>query len=178
MLLYFIHYISTTNPDIWTGWNTETFDIPYMVNRISRVLDSDHVKKLSPFGYIREKNVIIQGREIQTFELYGVVSLDYLELYQTLPQPRQGPFDMGYVAQQEKLTAQKLDLPGESFKDNYDNYFQTFVQYSAVDSIVIKELDEKLKLIDIVFSLATLQTHSVPCCRGKSSFSTTLQNAR
>jgi len=156
MLLYFIHYISTTNPDIWTGWNTETFDIPYMVNRISRVLDSDHVKKLSPFGYIREKNVIIQGREIQTFELYGVVSLDYLELYQTLPQPRQGPFDMGYVAQQEKLTAQKLDLPGESFKDNYDNHFQTFVQYSAVDSIVIKELDEKLKLIDIVFSLAYL----------------------
>ena len=156
LLKYFINYVTLEKPDIWTGWNIDQFDVPYIVNRIAIILDSAHVKMLSPFNYIREKNLIIQGKEVQTFELYGVVILDYLELYKTLPQPRQGPFGMGYVAQQEGLKTQKLDLPGESFKDNYDNYFQTFVQYSAVDSIVIKELDDKLKLIDIVFALSYL----------------------
>ena len=37
------------NPDIVTGWNVEFFDMPYIVNRIRRVLGHHAVKKLSPW---------------------------------------------------------------------------------------------------------------------------------
>ena len=31
--------------DILTGWNSEGFDIPYMVNRVARVLSKSHTRK-------------------------------------------------------------------------------------------------------------------------------------
>ena len=37
------------SPDIVTGWNIEFFDIPYIVNRIKRVLGNSMAKKLSPW---------------------------------------------------------------------------------------------------------------------------------
>ena len=36
-------------PDIVTGWNIEIFDIPYLINRITRVLGVEQAYKLSPF---------------------------------------------------------------------------------------------------------------------------------
>lgn len=37
------------SPDVVTGWNTDFFDIPYIVNRIGRVLGGNAVNKLSPW---------------------------------------------------------------------------------------------------------------------------------
>lgn len=71
----------TNTPDIISGWNTVGFDIPYLVNRLSRVLSSDDASRLSPWGKIEQRNVTIQGRDSLMFDIFGIQQLDYLELF-------------------------------------------------------------------------------------------------
>ena len=44
------------SPDVVTGWNIDGFDIPYIVNRIRRILGHEVHKKLSPWGMVEERN--------------------------------------------------------------------------------------------------------------------------
>ena len=71
------------SPDIITGWNVRFFDIPYLVNRIGNVLGEREAKRLSPWSVIKERTVRKMNRENQTYEIVGISTLDYYELYQT-----------------------------------------------------------------------------------------------
>ena len=69
--------------DVLTGWNSESFDIPYLVNRIKRVLSRSHTRKLCLWEkYPKEKTIVKYGKEQITYVLFGRVHLDYLLLYQ------------------------------------------------------------------------------------------------
>ena len=48
----FINAFAEIQPTVITGWNTDNFDIPYLVNRIKKVLGAQAVKKLSPAGIV------------------------------------------------------------------------------------------------------------------------------
>ena len=52
MLMRFINAFAEIQPTVITGWNTDNFDIPYLVNRIKKVLGAQAVKKLSPVGIV------------------------------------------------------------------------------------------------------------------------------
>ena len=65
--------------DILSGWNSETFDIPYMVNRVERVLSRSHTRKFCLWQkFPRERTLIKFGKENQAYELQGRIHLDYL----------------------------------------------------------------------------------------------------
>lgn len=154
LLKYFIEYQVATKPDIWTGWNTSGFDIPYIINRIVRLFDENTVKRLSPFNFIKEKTFYIRGKEVQSYEIYGIVDLDYLALYKKFgTYSAKESYTLGFISQEE-LGETKLDLPGSSFRDSYINHFNTFVRYNAIDSILVKKLESKLKLIELAFAMA------------------------
>lgn len=154
LLSAFIAFTQKTAPDIWTGWNIDQFDVPYLINRIMRLFDENTARKLSPFNIIREKTIKIRGKEIQTYEIFGIVSLDYLELYKKYgTYGNKESWALGFISQEE-LGRTKLDLPGTSFRDSYVNHFRTFVKYNAIDSILVKELESKLKLIELAFAMA------------------------
>jgi len=68
-------------PDVVTGWNIDFFDVPYLVNRFRMVLGEDEAKKLSPWNYMWERKVTINGRELIQYNIGGVSALDYIELY-------------------------------------------------------------------------------------------------
>ncbi len=84
MLQDFIDWWSDplNTPDVVTGWNSRLFDIPYIVNRIARVLDNTEVNKLSPWGTIEQKTTVKMGKEEVYFHIYGIQQLDYLDLFQ------------------------------------------------------------------------------------------------
>ena len=154
LLKRFIEYNVKTRPDVWSGWNTSQFDIPYIVNRIKLLFNDAMVKKLSPFGLIREKTLNIRGRDVQTYDIYGVVDLDYLELYKKFgTYSAKESYALGFIAQEE-LGESKLELPGNSFVDAYMNYFPTFVQYNAKDTVLVKRMDAKKNLIRLAFNMA------------------------
>ena len=80
LLTKFMQYWSTFTPNIVTGWNTETFDLPYIVNRITNLgLD---VSKLSPWKKVGIRNIPGRhGENEVTADILGVDCIDYLPLY-------------------------------------------------------------------------------------------------
>jgi DNA polymerase elongation subunit (family B) len=84
LLLNFLDFWSyeKNTPDVVTGWNTRLFDIPYLANRIHRVLGEQMVKKLSPWGIVNYRQIAVKGKQLDTYELYGIQQLDYYDLFQ------------------------------------------------------------------------------------------------
>lgn len=155
MLKRFMEHWQANFPDIVTGWNTDTFDFPYLINRIVRVLGDDWVKKLSPFGTVNERTIEIFGKEVQTYDIIGVTQLDYLNLYKKFTYSSQESYTLGAITQLE-LGDTKVESPYESFKDFYTKDWDLFVEYNVKDADLVMRLDDKMKLIELVIGVAYL----------------------
>ena len=155
MLMAFINHWASAPPEIYTGWNTQPFDTPYLINRIMRVLGEDWVNKLSPFGIVREKMKKINNVETQTYEIYGVAELDYLALYKKFTYGAKENYSLGFISELE-LGKTKLEIESDSFYDSYTNHYSKFVKYNALDSLLVKEIDEKMGLIGLIMSISYL----------------------
>lgn len=143
-------------PDILTGWNTEFFDIPYLVNRFNKILGDNEAKKLSPWGYLAERKVINMGREMIHYLITGVACLDYIELYKWYAPggKSQESYKLDAIANVE-LGERKLSY------DEYDNLhalyrlnFQKFIEYNIKDVQLVLRLEDKLKLVEMAVTLA------------------------
>lgn len=144
----------TWNPDIITGWNIEFFDIPYLVNRITKLLGEQEAKKLSPWKILEEYEVESRGNKTQVYRPMGVAVLDYLHLYKKFTYVQQESYALGNIAYEE-LGERKLDYSEyESLLDLYKNDYQKFIDYNIKDVDLVTRLDDKLKLIELVYALA------------------------
>jgi len=148
----FLLFMEKMQPDIITGWNVRFFDIPYLVRRINMILGDGASKRLSFWKYIREKTVIMNGKENVTYDLYGTSIIDYYEIYKkNVLEPRES-YKLDFIAQVE-LGDNKLPFDG-SFKEFYSNHYQTFVEYNIQDVALVDRLEAKLKLIELTLSVA------------------------
>jgi DNA polymerase elongation subunit (family B) len=153
MLRTFINFWASSYPDILTGWNCESFDIVYLANRIKRELDETYVKKLSPFGLIYDKSIIINGKDVPTYDIVGITVLDYLNLYKKFGQKKLEQYTLDVVCEEE-LGEKKLELPGLTWKENYAPQNQEiFTTYNIRDVELVSKLDDKLKLIDLILGM-------------------------
>lgn len=156
MLNQFINDWQSHYPDIVSGWNTEGFDIPYLINRIVNTVGSARAKKLSPWGILKERTIQSRGKEIDTFDILGITHIDYLEAYKKFgTYSGKESYALSFIAQEE-LGEDKLEMPGSSFYDNWENHHDTFVQYNYRDSLLVEKLDKKKKLFDTLISTAYL----------------------
>ena len=156
LLEMFLKLWSDKCPDAMTGWNTKFFDVPYLVNRIRKILGEDEVKKLSPWGMIRERTAHVMNREMTVYELVGVGELDYLELYKWYsPNGKsQESYKLDNIASVE-LGKKKLSYDDyDNLHDLYKRNFQLFIEYNIVDVELIEEMDDKLKLLELALTLA------------------------
>lgn len=154
LLTKFIHGWHALDLDIVTGWNIEFFDIPYLVNRIKRVLGDTEARKLSPWGMISERNVDFKGKKNQSYELFGISVLDYYQLYRKFMFGNQESYKLDYIAQIE-LGEKKVDYTEYgSLLELYKNNFQKFIEYNVHDCILVERLDDKLKFIEQVMAFA------------------------
>ena len=154
LLTKFIHGWHALDLDIVTGWNIEFFDIPYLINRIKRVLGESEARKLSPWGIISERNVEFKGKKNQSYELLGVSVLDYYQLYRKFTFGNQESYKLDYIAQVE-LGEKKVDYSEYgSLNDLYKENFQKFVEYNIKDCLLVERLDDKLKFIEQVMAFA------------------------
>lgn len=156
LLKMFLKLWNEKCPDALTGWNTKFFDVPYLVNRIRKILGEDEVKKLSPWGMIRERKTHVMNREQIVYELVGVGDLDYLELYKWYsPSGKsQESYKLDNIASVE-LGKKKLSYDDyDNLHDLYKRNFQLFIEYNIVDVELIEEMDDKLKLLELALTLA------------------------
>lgn len=143
-------------PDVITGWNVEFFDMPYIINRITRLMGPDSAKRLSPWGLLSEREVEIAGRTFNIPIIVGITILDYLQLHRKFSFTNQESYKLDHIAFVE-LGEKKLDynaLGYDNLTDFYNNDFQNYINYNIRDVQLVDRLEDKLKFIEQVFALA------------------------
>ena len=140
-------------PDIVTGWNIEFFDIPYLVARMDRVFGNDAKNSLSPYNMTRRKGVTRNNKEETTYDIKGVSILDYLDLYKKFTYNVQESYKLDYIAEVE-LGKNKLESGFDTFKEFYDKDWHRFIDYNIIDTKLIDELEDKMKLIELIATMS------------------------
>lgn len=153
LLSTFLRFWQMTAPDIITGWNTQLFDMPYLLQRIRRILGEDRAKDLSPWRVVNDRNITMNGRELLTADIFGISNLDYLDLYKKFTYSAQESYKLDYIAQQE-LGRKKLEHGYETFKEHYTEDWQSFVEYNVIDVELVDALEDKMKLIELIITMA------------------------
>lgn len=141
MLIKFINYFSEIQPTVISGWNTDGYDIPYLINRIKKVLGTKSANKLSPAG------IVEWNKHRERYKIFGVSSLDYIKLYKNFTYSELPNYRLDTVAKTE-LGKGKIEYDGD-----LDLLFETdinkFIEYNMTDVDLVYELDEKLQLIGL-----------------------------
>ena len=156
LLEKFLLFWEKKYPEAISGWNIESFDIPYIVKRIEKTLGSNHVKRLSPWKYVREASIkdAKTGKEIETYKIYGINILDYMPYFKKYA---------GIGVENNKLDTVVKEVLGESkvnhaeydtFADFYTKDWDLFVEYNVVDTVLIDKLEKKLRLLQLAMTLA------------------------
>jgi DNA polymerase elongation subunit (family B) len=141
-------------PDVISGWNIKFFDIPYLVNRISKLFGEDEAKKLSPWNRLSEREAFVMNREHQVFDLDGIATLDYIELYRKFTYSQQESYRLDHIAHVE-LGEKKLDYSEfETLHQLYKYDYQKFIEYNIKDVELVEKLEDKMKLIELALTLA------------------------
>ena len=149
----FMSFWMKNYPDIITGWNCKFFDIPYLLGRISRLTDNKVIRKLSPWGLVEQKEIIVRGRPKTIFSIMGIAMLDYIDLYQKFIPVSQESYKLDYIGKVE-LGIGKDEMPYETFREWYTKDFQSFVDYNIQDVEIVDRLEDKLKLIELILTMA------------------------
>ena len=155
LLAKFMNFWTKHYPDIVTGWNTEFFDIPYLINRVTKVLGEDRAKEFSPWGLISSRTVYQHGRNQQVYDITGVANLDYLQLYRKFTYTNQESYALNHIAFVE-LGQKKNENPYDTFKDWYTKDYQSFIDYNIVDVELVDRLEDKMKLLELCLTMRHL----------------------
>ena len=142
------------NADILSGWNSEFFDIPYIIRRLERV-SPKLVAKMSFIGARKPKagTVMRFGEEAITYKLFGRCHLDYLDLFKKFAQDVKYPtYSLGFVGEAE-VGVDKVHFDGH-FEDFYNQQFARFACYNARDVDLLVKINNKRKLIQLVNTMA------------------------
>ena len=143
--------------DILSGWNSEGYDIPYCVNRITRVLSKDDTRRFCLWEQLPKKRTFERfGAENITFDIIGRVHLDYMQLYRKYTYEERHSYSLDAIGEHE-LGERKTDYEG-TLDQLYNDNFETFIEYNRQDTHLLKKMDDKLKFIDLANELAHANT--------------------
>jgi DNA polymerase elongation subunit (family B) len=132
------------------GFNNELFDDPYLVNRLNNLIGKEKAAGIiSEFAQVQKRG--------NTFDWPDYIKVDLLSLYKPVDQMGGGlgkslpNYKLNTICEEE-LKINKLDLPG-GFNDNYLNNIVGYLTYNLFDAILVYLLDEKLKFMELQWSL-------------------------
>ena len=139
--------------DVMTGWNSEGFDIPYMVNRVARVLGKEHTRRFNLWNqYPKRREFERYGKVQETFDTIGRLHLDYMQLYMKYTYHEMHSYSLDAIGEYE-LGERKTEYQG-TLDQLYNNDFYTFIDYNRQDVNLLVKLDKKLQFIDLANVIA------------------------
>jgi DNA polymerase elongation subunit (family B) len=155
MLKMFLDLID--DADVLSGWNSEGYDIPYTINRITRVLSKDDTRKFCLWGQFPKKRVFERfGAENETYDLVGRVHMDYMQLYRKYTYEERHSYSLDAIAEYE-LGERKTQFEG-TLDQLYNQHFTTFIRYNRQDTALLDKLDKKLRFLELASELAHANT--------------------
>jgi DNA polymerase elongation subunit (family B) len=94
------------------------------------------------------------GKTEYVVNITGVSVLDYIDLYKKYILTKQESYSLGHISQEE-LGETKVDHSEYgSFNTFWQKNFNKFVHYNIVDTQLVRRLDNKLRLIELVLTVA------------------------
>jgi len=141
LISHFMNKWEEIQPTIITGWNIDGFDVPYLYNRIKRVMGAHFAKRLSP----------IQECYYNTYSkrmvVAGVSCMDYLTLYQKFSGKNEPSYTLGAIGK-KVVNIEKISYTG-SLNDLYRDDIKKYIDYNLNDVKIVVALDKKLQFIDL-----------------------------
>jgi len=155
LLKQFIALWQTKYPDVLTGWNVVGFDVPYLMNRMIRIIGEDDAKKMSPWNQTNAYEETLYNKTFQTYDLLGISILDYLRLYRKFsPNKSQENYRLDTIAQAEEV-GQKIAYDDyEGLHDLYKKNYQKFIEYNIRDVELVEKLNAKGRLVEMALTIA------------------------
>ena len=101
---FFMKYMEI-KPTIITGWNIDTFDIPYLYNRACNIVGRNIADLLSPI------RVVYWNKHRKRYMIAGVSCLDYYSLYRKFTYTQLSSYRLDAVAEYE-LGVNKIEYSG------------------------------------------------------------------
>jgi len=146
----FLAKVKELDVDILAGWNSNSFDWPYVVGRMKKL--SIDMKNLSPFGNVYAD---ARGRVIIT----GLVPLDQLELFKNdTTRPQMPSYKLDSIAE-TVIGKNKIKYEG-NLNNLYSEDIDTFIRYSMNDTQLLKEIEDQVKHISLQDELRQITTTS------------------
>lgn len=177
MFVHFLDWWEHNYPDVLCGFNSQSFDDVYLINRIERVLGNPEnvdngstrlsrvTKRLSPVGKvsIRENNVnderANKGAE-QISNIDGIFQADMLILFRDkfkIDQPLDGGNSLDNIGEVKcgihKIHYKNIHAKGhpvvQSLKELYEKDWDRFIKYNVMDVEVLKTVEDVVKTIPL-----------------------------
>ena len=151
--------------DVLTGWNSEGYDIPYMVNRVTRVMSKDDTRKFCLMGQLPKPREYERfGKSETTYDLIGRIHLDYLQLYKKYNYESRHSYKLDAIGEME-VGENKTQYEG-TLDQLYNKDFKKFIEYNRQDTMLLVKIHNKLKFLDLANALAHENTVLLPTVMG------------
>lgn len=151
LLIKQFELLKNLNTLMLTGFNSSLFDDPYCINRGIKLMGENKF-----FGIVSDFHVNKYGA--RTYEWPDYQLVDLLELYKPVDAGGSGfgkslpSYKLDAIAHKE-LGINKLELE-DNFLKTFEHNIVHFLTYNLLDTILTFKLDEKLKFLELIFSLA------------------------
>lgn len=151
--------------DVLTGWNSEGFDIPYLVNRVTRIMSKDDTRKFCLLNQLPKVRTYERyGKEEQTYDLVGRIHMDYLQLYKKYNYESRHSYSLDAIGEME---VGETKTPYEGTLDQlYNRDFKEFIRYNRQDTMLVVKIHNKLKFLELANQLAHENTVLLPTVMG------------
>lgn len=159
LLQRFLDFYCEDRPDIISGWNSEIFDVPYVINRVRNLLGEDATRLFSPVHDEIMKPIYQRvyrgnfGMQTSKYVVEGVSMLDYLDVYKTFSQGMRDSYKLDNIAHIE-LGENKVDIGETNLASLSINDWDKFVDYNIHDVRLLVRLDEKLQFMELARMLS------------------------
>lgn len=151
--------------DVLTGWNSEGYDIPYMVNRVTRVMSKDDTRKFCLLGQLPKPREYERfGKKEMTYDLVGRIHMDYLQLYKKYNYESRHSYKLDAIGEME-VGENKTQYEG-TLDQLYNKDFKKFIEYNRQDTMLLVKIHNKLKFLELANQLAHENTVLLPTVMG------------
>lgn len=149
LLVKFLKFWRANYPDLIVGYNSYSFDMPYIVRRIEYNFGVGKSSKLSPVDYIYGQERENKFKQTYTeYTIGGISHLDYMILYKTFTPGERESDSLDFVAKEE-LNVGKLDHGDMSLQELCKKDWHRFINYNIWDVKLMVMIDEKRKYLEI-----------------------------
>jgi DNA polymerase elongation subunit (family B) len=151
--------------DVLSGWNSEGYDIPYTVNRTTRVLSKNDTRRFCLWDQFPKPRTFDKfGAEHETYDLIGRLHLDYMNLYRKYTYEERHSYSLDAISEYE-INERKIPYEG-TLDQLYNRDYEKFLEYNRQDVMLMVKMDRKLKFIDLTNVIAHENTVLLPATNG------------